>query len=589
MTRSTISATCHTRRSSHSTWPKATRQLACEPLERRELLAIDLSGVQTVGIWGMGVQSDILCQTQAQFTITGSAEHAGEQVTVNWGDGSDVYQGVLDGAATASTIHTYARGTFTATVTCGEDVNNYNYHSSSIAVGQITAAGILTPGQGLFVMGNASANYVSVSTTADGAIHAATRNPSDQRTVYDTLAGIYGDLLGGADTVSIASSVTLSTYFCLGDGADIFRGGSGADTVLGGQGADTIFGGGGADVLMGGDGNDSLWGNAGDDCIDGGAGNDAIYGGAGNDVLLGNEGKDTISGEAGNDLLEGDNGNDRLFGGAGNDSLYGSAGNDTLDGAGGDDWLFGEQGRDTLLGGAGNDALIGGADADQLSGGPGNDVLAGGYDFLLNLRCRDALDSILAAWAVQGQIPHELSDDANLKIWNDAAVDRMTDLSGRNLFYAASGDKTYGRFSRSDVKVVTPAPTGSDVATIDYPTPSGIGNPSGSVGRTTTILGRYYADMDAIINQKLLCRNTIDLGSRERGFQVLNVPNALNLTSDQFWTEYNQPFLSQAVWRNDVIMAATGPSSGGGYGRERDYLVSLGYEYDSVSHLFVRS
>ena len=79
---------------------KLTRTLGCELLERRELLSIGLAGVQSVGLWQMSLDinqatnlGEILCQTVAGITLSGSSQQKGQAVSVNWGDGSAIYRG----------------------------------------------------------------------------------------------------------------------------------------------------------------------------------------------------------------------------------------------------------------------------------------------------------------------------------------------------------------------------------------------------------------------------------------------------------------------------------------------------------------
>ena len=62
------------------------RPLGCELLERREMLAVALAGVQSVGLWQMALdinptrnQGEILSQTAANFTLTGSSGQAGQR------------------------------------------------------------------------------------------------------------------------------------------------------------------------------------------------------------------------------------------------------------------------------------------------------------------------------------------------------------------------------------------------------------------------------------------------------------------------------------------------------------------------------
>lgn len=565
--------------------------LGFEGLEGRELLAVSLAGLQTVGVWDMAIVDEVISRTEGRFTVAADLAQAGGAYSVDWGDGT-TSTGTLsladaDVPATAEVTHTFQKGSFTVTVAAGVDSTSYSYSSDAMAMGNLgTPAGV----ESLFLVGDSRANRVSINFSAIDTLQVYLNSPLTRRYVSSAIAGIYGSLLGGNDYVTIQSSVTAATYFDLGIGNDNFTGGGGADVVIAGSGNDRVLGNNGADVIQGGDGNDWLTGGSGDDVIDAGRGNDRASGGYGDDSIFGNEGRDILFGDAGNDLLEGNDGNDNLYGGAGNDLLYGSRDNDFLDGSSGDDWLFGEQGRDYLSGGAGNDGLIGGTEVDSIFGGTGNDILAGGYDFLLNLYRRDALAVITEGWAVWWLVPPELTDP-NLQPWNDNAVDVVTDKSGKNLFFQDPGDRVIGRFAPggTDEKVVTTTPTAIDVGTIAYTTTSGIVNPTASAAQTTVILGKFTDDMDTILNTNLLCRKTMDFGRRVRGFQVLNVPDQLYLTADQFWNDYNKPFLDKAFARGDVILAATAPVSTGGYGREVTYLEeTLGYTYDATLRQFVR-
>ncbi|MHB1059898.1 MAG: LysM peptidoglycan-binding domain-containing protein, partial [Rhodanobacter sp.] len=124
-------------------------------------------------------------------------------------------------------------------------------------------------------------------------------------------------------------------------------------------------------------------------------------------------------------------------------------------------------------------------------------------------------------------------------------------------------------------------------------------------GKTTTILGNYSQDMKAIVNELGNVKST-DFGPRTGGFNVLNVPDDLYITPKQFWTEYNQPWLSNTVTRGDPILMATqpqfGPASGlfrlndatgklelSGFGKEYLYLRQSGLRYDPITKQMVRS
>ena len=122
------------------------RPLGFERLERRELMAVGLAGVQSVGLWQMALdinsttnQGEILSQTAANLTLTGSGGQASQPFSVDWGDQSAVYHGAFDSSAKASVTHTFSSGAFTLTVTCGADITHYQLQSSVIALGQVAA------------------------------------------------------------------------------------------------------------------------------------------------------------------------------------------------------------------------------------------------------------------------------------------------------------------------------------------------------------------------------------------------------------------------------------------------------------------
>ncbi|MBN8432173.1 putative Ig domain-containing protein [Microbulbifer salipaludis] len=117
-------------------------------------------------------------------------------------------------------------------------------------------------------------------------------------------------------------------------------------------------------------------------------------------------------------------------------------------------------------------------------------------------------------------------------------------------------------------------------------------------GKTTTILGNYVEDMDNIINQQLKYPKTIDFDAKPGGFNVLNVPDEMYKTPDQFWDEINKPFLDMAIKRGDEIPLATKPRTDilyrddgtlTGYGREIEHLINNGYSYDSATGKMIRN
>lgn len=111
-----------------------------------------------------------------------------------------------------------------------------------------------------------------------------------------------------------------------------------------------------------------------------------------------------------------------------------------------------------------------------------------------------------------------------------------------------------------------------------------------TLGKTTTILGRYGSDTGAIIEELGIPKNT-NFSGNPGGFNLLNTPDDLfaELGADGFWREYNKPFLDAAISRGDEILMATpiidenlylsGTVELTGYGREYFYLLENGYEY----------
>lgn len=115
--------------------------------------------------------------------------------------------------------------------------------------------------------------------------------------------------------------------------------------------------------------------------------------------------------------------------------------------------------------------------------------------------------------------------------------------------------------------------------------------------RSTTVLGRFGADTEPIINELGVPKST-DFSGRQGGFNLLNVPEELYqqtpsrpaLTSQEFWEQYNKPFLDEAINRGDAIAMATRPEPSQlvdaakgkltGFGREYYYLKSKGYTYN---------
>jgi RHS repeat-associated protein len=121
-------------------------------------------------------------------------------------------------------------------------------------------------------------------------------------------------------------------------------------------------------------------------------------------------------------------------------------------------------------------------------------------------------------------------------------------------------------------------------------------------GKTTTILGTYLKDTQYIVNE-LGNIKTLNFGPRENYFNVLNVPDELYINPTQFWNEYNQPWLDNAIARDDIIILATKPetkigslfrknASGNlelsGFGKEYLHLRKNGYVFDAKTNQIIK-
>jgi Ca2+-binding RTX toxin-like protein len=172
------------------------------------------------------------------------------------------------------------------------------------------------------------------------------------------LAGMTGiSVLGGsgADSISVASDVTLQATLSGAGGNDTLVGGGGSNVLIGGAGSDSLTGGAGTNLLIPGadaftgapNGNDTLNGGTGTSIADfshrtdplhlsndglpdsGGVGElsqidtniQAIWGGTGGSTITGTRGNEFLSGGAGANLIHGGGVSDLLVGGGGNDSV----------------------------------------------------------------------------------------------------------------------------------------------------------------------------------------------------------------------------------------------------------------------------
>ena len=137
-------------------------------------------------------------------------------------------------------------------------------------------------------------------------------------------------------------------------------------------------------------------------------------------------------------------------------------------------------------------------------------------------------------------------------------------------------------------------------AKLDYVTSNGLVLET-TPNKTTTVLGTYKSDTGAILDE-LGNVKSLDFGPRDGGFNLLNTPDELYVSPNQFWNEYNKPWLDNAIARNDIFKIATEPKWDNltrinmftgkteltGFGREYTYLKKHGYYFDAVTKTMVK-
>lgn len=153
-------------------------------------------------------------------------------------------------------------------------------------------------------------------------------------------------------------------------------------------------------------------------------------------------------------------------------------------------------------------------------------------------------------------------------------------------------DEKTGRF------VVDPHPE-NILRSVRSFTPSSGTNLVGTRNRTTTILGRWNPDMMEVKRRMLEAEMNVGSAygissSQNGGFNFLNVPDDVANSSPDFFTEFNRPWLDNAMQRGDVIILATRPIDSsdyitatgelkGMYARELKYLVDNDYKPANIS------
>ncbi|MDZ8237874.1 MAG: calcium-binding protein, partial [Nostoc sp. ChiQUE01a] len=235
--------------------------------------------------------------------------------------------------------------------------------------------------------GNDTINGGNGNDTVNGGTGADRLDGGDNDDLYivdnvgDIATEVFGDALGGVDTVQSSVSYTLSanlenltlTGFAAINGTGNFR-----NNVINGNSA-----------------NNSLFGLDGNDTINGGLGNDFVDGGTGADIMDGGDNDDTyivdnifdVASEIFGDALGGvdtvqssvsytlsANLENLTLTGFGSINGTGNFRNNVINGNSGNNSLFGLDGNDTIFGGNGNDTVNGGTGADRLDGGDNDDL-----------------------------------------------------------------------------------------------------------------------------------------------------------------------------------------------------------------------
>lgn len=98
--------------------------------------------------------------------------------------------------------------------------------------------------------------------------------------------------------------------------------------------------------------------------------------------------------------------------------------------------------------------------------------------------------------------------------------------------------------------------------------------------RTTTILGVYRPDTEAIMDELWYPKSTVFTAPAPGGYNLLNVPNSVynGMTTAQWRSQVNGPFLEAAWSRGDAIIGATPITWGSSGTMIRQNRVTLKYE-----------
>ncbi|MEH2276103.1 MAG: calcium-binding protein, partial [Nostoc sp.] len=283
--------------------------------------------------------------------------------------------------------------------------------------------------------GNDTLNGDNGNDTLDGGTGIDNLNGGDNDDLYivdnvlDVATEVFGDTLGGVDTVQSSVSYTLSANL-----ENLTLRGIAAINGTGNAKNNVINGNSGNNFLSGLDSDDTLNGGFGNDTLDGGTGIDNLDGGDNDDLYIVDNvldvatevfgdtlsGVDTVQSSVSYTLstnLE----NLTLTGIAAIDGT-GNAKNNVINGNSGNNFLSGLDGDDTLNGGFGNDTLDGGTGIDNLDGGDKDDLYI--VDNVSDIATEVFGDTLGGVDTVQSSVSYTLSANLeNLTLTGIAAID----------------------------------------------------------------------------------------------------------------------------------------------------------------------
>ncbi|MGA2582986.1 MAG: hypothetical protein ABSG31_06890 [Tepidisphaeraceae bacterium] len=169
---------------------------------------------------------------------------------------------------------------------------------SGAGPGYDTVTGLGSPNIPSFVNDLANVDSVMGTTGADtitGSMSGSTITIVTDNTTTNTFTAYSGTSIyingeNGADSISLASSVTVPSVLFGWGGADTISGGAGNDFIDGGINADSIAGNAGNDFLAGGAGSDTIGGAGGNDTVVAGlGGSSSVMGGLGTNLYITNQ------------------------------------------------------------------------------------------------------------------------------------------------------------------------------------------------------------------------------------------------------------------------------------------------------------